>query len=154
MFTTVNVPIENANPAIVLTGCHPPQCLFTIRIKQERRHLYDASIQNKPLVYSENTISGYLKMNLASPQYAFGNDLYPKIVAQVALVNADLLFKPKSTTLFESAVPKISPLPSNLAALYQLNDGIHWYYTCPCKCNTKCDTCIAHRTNASEAKKF
>jgi hypothetical protein len=52
-------------------------------------------------------------MTLVSPQYAFGNDLYPKIVAQVALVNADLLFKPKSTTLFEPAGSETSPLPTN-----------------------------------------
>ncbi len=115
LFNTTNV--QGVDPSKSLIGLSPNSVFFYIsNEKGSQPFLYDSSIQNKPLVYSETTISGYLKMTLASPQYAFGNDLYPKIVAQVALVNADLLFKPKSTTLFEPAVPKISPLPSNLAA--------------------------------------
>lgn len=114
MFTIVNDPSLDVNPSTVLTELSSTS-LFVYNSNQTGAppFLYDSSIQNKPLVYSENTISGYLKMTLASPQYAFGNDLYPKIVAQVALVNADLLFKPKSTTLFEPAGSGTTPAPAN-----------------------------------------
>lgn len=114
MFTSVNVTNAEVNPTTVLTELSSTS-VFVYNANQTGAppFLYDSSVQNKPLVYSENTISGYLKMTLASPQYAFGNDLYPKIVAQVALVNADLLFKPKSTTLFEPAGTGTTPAPAN-----------------------------------------
>ncbi len=65
--------------------------------------LFDPTLQNQVLSFSEKTVAGYLLMKLVTPHYAFGNDLYPKIVAQVALVNADLLFKPKATSLYSEA---------------------------------------------------
>jgi len=52
-----------------------------------------------PLPAIELADSGYLRIQLNAPHYAFGHDLYPKVVADVSLQNAQILIKQASTGL-------------------------------------------------------
>jgi hypothetical protein len=51
----------------------------------------DPSIQNKPLKFDNTVTSGYIKMTLTGPAYGFGSEIYPKIVTDIALQNANSL---------------------------------------------------------------
>jgi len=49
---------------------------------------YDPTVQLTPLRYSETSTAGFMKMEMAVPQYGFGAELYPKVVANIATLNA------------------------------------------------------------------
>lgn len=48
----------------------------------------DPLLQNAPLNYTGDNLSGFFKMELKSPQEGFGSSVYPKIVADIAMQNA------------------------------------------------------------------
>ncbi len=49
----------------------------------------DANIQNAPLIYSDKSTSGFLKMTLTAPTpFGFGSELYAEVLADIALQNA------------------------------------------------------------------
>ncbi|EDP97190.1 hypothetical protein U8527_02545 [Kordia algicida OT-1] len=51
----------------------------------------DTTLQQKTLQLTDKTTSGFLKMRLATPIYGFGTELYPKVVAAIALFNAQII---------------------------------------------------------------
>ncbi|PTX64058.1 hypothetical protein C8N46_101668 [Kordia periserrulae] len=51
----------------------------------------DATLQKVPLQLTETTATGFIKMKLFVPNYGFGTDLYPKVVAAIALYNAQII---------------------------------------------------------------
>lgn len=47
------------------------------------------NIQNTPLIYTDKSTTGFIKMTLTGPTtYGFGSELYPEVVANIALQNA------------------------------------------------------------------
>ncbi|CAM3839923.1 MULTISPECIES: hypothetical protein [Flavobacterium] len=82
------------------------------------------NIQNTPLIYSEESTSGFLKMALSGPApYGFGSQLYPEIVASIALQNALLISKnpkidPKKllATAKLPFAPKLKKITANYSA--------------------------------------
>lgn len=69
---------------------------------------YNPLIQNQPATaLTDQTRSGFLRMNLAAPALGFGNPIYPQVVSQVALYNASALVNtPKGST------PNVVPAPN------------------------------------------
>jgi hypothetical protein len=51
----------------------------------------DPTLQKTPLLFSETTTTGFMKMQLTAPGYGFGFDLYPKVVGAIALYNAKVI---------------------------------------------------------------
>ncbi|WP_264537875.1 hypothetical protein [Flavobacterium sp. N1736] len=51
----------------------------------------DPNIQNQPLKFTDTSSSGFVKMSLTGPEYGFGSELYPNIVADIALQNGNLI---------------------------------------------------------------
>jgi hypothetical protein len=51
----------------------------------------DATLQQAPLQLTETTTTGFIKMKLFAPSYGFGTELYPKVVAAIALYNAQII---------------------------------------------------------------
>jgi hypothetical protein len=90
----------------------------------------DANIQNTPLVYRKDSTAGFIKMTLKTPTpYGFGSELYPEVVANIALQNAlqiskDPKIDPKK--LLSPAklpfAPKLKAIQANYSAtqLYDL----------------------------------
>lgn len=50
-------------------------------------------LQKKPLKYSDKITDGFMRMTLVNPGFGFGLDLYGKVVAYMALLNAKTLIK-------------------------------------------------------------
>ncbi len=51
----------------------------------------DPSIQNYPLELTQDSVSGFIRMQLKNPTEGFGTLLYPKVVGAIAMYNAELL---------------------------------------------------------------
>ncbi|RBW55867.1 hypothetical protein DS884_16085 [Tenacibaculum sp. E3R01] len=51
----------------------------------------DPNIQNVPLELTQETSSGFIRMQLKNPKEGFGTLLYPKVVGAIAMYNAELL---------------------------------------------------------------
>jgi hypothetical protein len=51
----------------------------------------DATLQQKLLQLTETTTAGFIKMKLSDPTYGFGTELYPAVVAAIALFNAQII---------------------------------------------------------------
>lgn len=51
----------------------------------------DATLQQKLLQLTETTTAGFIKMKLSDPAYGFGTELYAKVVAAIALFNAQII---------------------------------------------------------------
>lgn len=77
----------------------------------------DAAIQLQPLVHNEESTSGFIKLQLASPMYGFGSELYPAIVYEQALANARLISK-KSKKIVEPAKVPFVPILAATQAGY------------------------------------
>ncbi|KRD10394.1 hypothetical protein ASE21_11860 [Flavobacterium sp. Root901] len=87
-------------------------------------------IQNQPLKFTDASTSGFIKIMLAGPDYGFGSEIYPNVVAAIALQNGliisskdtskDKVLKPSANIPF---VPKIKTISANYSAsvTYQLD---------------------------------
>lgn len=51
----------------------------------------DPTLQQSTLQLTDATVAGFLRMRLSAPSYGFGTDLYPKVVAAIALFNAQII---------------------------------------------------------------
>ena len=80
----------------------------------------DASLQNTTLKYTGQNNSGFLKMALTGPVDGFGSLLYPAIIFQITLDNAQQMAEsgsPTFTTLTPKPfVPKVSSVSANYDA--------------------------------------
>lgn len=92
----------------------------------------DATIQNQPLKFTDASSSGFIKMSLSSPEYGFGSEIYPNIVADIALQNGNLITakKGKKVDKFLTAAnvpfaPKIKTFTAEYDAsiTYTLNNS-------------------------------
>lgn len=72
----------------------------------------DADIQLTPLKFSDSSTNGFIRMVLtALEKYGFGSDLYPKVIADVTLKNAEIVFK-KDDTNKPSPAPNVPFVPN------------------------------------------
>jgi hypothetical protein len=89
----------------------------------------DPTVQFTPLRYNETSTAGFMKMELAIPQYGFGAGLYPKVVANIATFNALTLYqisadksdddrKKDETKIIQPANMPFAPEVSDLVAHY------------------------------------
>lgn len=56
----------------------------------------DEHIQQSPLLFSETSSSGFIKMSLAAPEYGFGSAIYAAVVAWITYKNGKTLIPPKA----------------------------------------------------------
>jgi len=77
----------------------------------------DATIQNTPLKFSDGSTSGFIRMVLTDPQYGFGSQVYPGVVANVAMQNAIKIKKEKTDFIKPANVP-FAPKLNNFLAHY------------------------------------
>lgn len=55
-------------------------------------------LQNTPLVFTDTTASGFMRMTLNNPGYGFGSALYPQLISEIALQNGLILVDALKTT--------------------------------------------------------
>ncbi|MBS7231622.1 hypothetical protein KHA90_11360 [Flavobacterium psychroterrae] len=85
--------------------------------------LADPNIQKEPLKFTDTSSSGFLKMTLSGCEYGFGSELYPNVVANIALQNGNKLAmaKDKEVTDFVASAnlpfaPKIKTFTGTYSA--------------------------------------
>jgi hypothetical protein len=94
---------------------------------------YDPTIQGTPLKFTDSSSSGFIKMELCSPAYGFGMELYPNIIYQIAMDNAISLQKWFDKSFKQTAVlpfvPKLTELIANYNAsqTYTFNPSVDNY---------------------------
>ncbi|MBC8754341.1 hypothetical protein H2O64_06640 [Kordia sp. YSTF-M3] len=59
----------------------------------------DPALQKTPLTLTDKSSTGFLKMQLVTPDDGFGLNLYPKIIGAIALFNARLIMEKSSESL-------------------------------------------------------
>ena len=81
----------------------------------------DPSLQLTPLLFSNTSKNGFLRMQLIAPSYGFGVELYPKVVNAIALCNAEAIALTKKKDIKELAstanIP-YTPIVSGVTADY------------------------------------
>jgi len=96
----------------------------------------DPSIQNTPLVFTDTSTAGFMKLTLSNPRYGFGFDLYPDLVAEIAMHNAAVLVKLKHDEDPKFARPALLPFAPKLISIsanysatqeYDLNSNTNTY---------------------------
>ncbi len=76
-------------------------------------------LQNEIFQFTETSTSGFIKMQLTGPQkYGFGLDLYPKVVAAIALFNGKLIADKIEGPLISPPNPPFTPIISSLTSDY------------------------------------
>jgi hypothetical protein len=93
-------------------------------------------IQQSPLVFTESSTYGFLKMNLIEPSYGFGASIYGAVVTYIALQNA-LIIKGTGTLLPAPNVPYAPKLTNltgtyNASVNYLLNQAVSNEYPLEC----------------------
>lgn len=78
-------------PFETTTDYIPPVRTFSFTGLTTDSAVIDPSLQLSPLKFSEQSTKGFLQMTLSDPTYGFGVDLYPKVVAAIALFNAEII---------------------------------------------------------------
>ncbi|QSW89348.1 baseplate J/gp47 family protein [Flavobacterium endoglycinae] len=81
----------------------------------------DPNIQNEPLKFTDGSSSGFIKMLLSGPEYGFGSEIYPNVVASIALQNGSLIATAKKDDTLDfipSANPPFSPKIKTIKADY------------------------------------
>lgn len=81
----------------------------------------DTSIQQEePFLFTENSSNGFIRMVIKGPErFGFGFQMYPKVVADVAMQNANLLMKKPSDPVFKaSANMPFAPALNTVTAHY------------------------------------
>jgi hypothetical protein len=93
--------------AVVVTGLTPPpfcegtllfsteDCLLTNKsyFRHTGQEAADPFIQNSPLLFTDTSTSGFIRMELCGPAYGFGAELYANLVSDIALRNARRLIE-------------------------------------------------------------
>ncbi|WP_046755877.1 hypothetical protein [Kordia jejudonensis] len=78
----------------------------------------DPTLQHTPLLLTDTTSLGFLKMQFVSPSYGFGLDIYPKVVGAIALYNGRLMIKhPKKPLVNPPSIP-FTPMVSKITGNY------------------------------------
>ncbi len=80
----------------------------------------DPALQQTPLDFTDDSRSGFFKMELKSPNEGFGSAVYPKIVTDIALQNALVLRElfPKKEDLVPAPNTPFVPLVNTMKAAY------------------------------------
>lgn len=76
----------------------------------------DPSIQFTPLVYTDKSENGFMRMNLVGPTLGFGSSVFGEVISKIALANALELMKKKAATNEPAKVPFIPKVKSLTAA--------------------------------------
>ena len=125
---------ETASNLLFSTNKKEEKCLLTDTslfgynapsTEENNSSAVDPSIQQKPLVYSNESTSGFVKMTLTGPNpYGFGSQIYPEIVSSVALQNAMIISKDPKTNpknLVPAAKLPFSPKLKKITANYKVS---------------------------------
>lgn len=75
----------------------------------------DNSLQKQTLKYTDDSTSGFIRMVLNGPDYGFGSGLYPKVVSDIVLKNAEVVVNHPPTPTF--ALPANLPFTPKLKNL-------------------------------------
>jgi hypothetical protein len=75
---------DSLSPTTIFKFSEPKQ---KVEGEKNFRDFFDPTIQLGPLKLSNENASGFIKMQLVSPKYGFGSEVYSKVVAMVALFN-------------------------------------------------------------------
>lgn len=81
----------------------------------------DPDIQKGTLKFTDASSSGFIKMVLSGPDYGFGSELYPNVVANIALQNGNKLAMAKDTEVknfVTSANAPFAPKIQTFSAIY------------------------------------
>lgn len=79
----------------------------------------DPNIQQTPLVFTTESASGFIKMELAEPEYGFGFEIYPNVMTEIALKNGfRIANKEKEDTLIQAPNPPFAPKIKTFSANY------------------------------------
>ncbi|QHS56452.1 hypothetical protein GWR56_13225 [Mucilaginibacter sp. 14171R-50] len=86
----------------------------------------DAALQGASLKYTGQNASGFIKMTLNGPGYGFGSLLYPAIVFQITLDNAQQIADKKAAA-FTALTPKpFIPKVTAVSATYSANTTVNF----------------------------
>lgn len=77
----------------------PPTRAFTFSGLNVNFIEVDPALQKTPLTLTDKSSTGFLKMQLVTPDDGFGLNLYPKIIGAIALFNARLIIDKSSESL-------------------------------------------------------
>lgn len=79
----------------------------------------DPNIQKTPLVFTDESSSGFIKMDLVGPEYGFGSEIYPNVITNIALQNGYRI-RIKDDNFLKAAnipfVPKIKTFSAHYTA--------------------------------------
>ncbi|WP_417237172.1 MULTISPECIES: hypothetical protein [Flavobacteriaceae] len=85
---SVNTQIIEKNATIQINKLNNDSVFGSTKISEVQKNINPA-IQNTLLEFTEETSTGFIRMQLIEPKYGFGTSLYSKIVSAIALYNAD-----------------------------------------------------------------
>ncbi|RUT67875.1 hypothetical protein D0817_24065 [Flavobacterium cupreum] len=77
----------------------------------------DPYIQNQPFKFTDASSSGCIKMVLSGNEYGFGSEIYPNVVANIALQNGNLFNKAKGDPVSNFIVPANLPFAPKIKTL-------------------------------------
>ncbi|TCN59963.1 hypothetical protein D0809_08545 [Flavobacterium circumlabens] len=69
----------------------------------------DPYIQVQPFKFTDTSSSGFIRMVLSGNEYGFGSEIYPNVVANIALQNGNLFNKAKGDPISKFIVPANLP---------------------------------------------
>ncbi|MFZ0598984.1 MAG: hypothetical protein WAM46_18505, partial [Flavobacterium sp.] len=133
---SVFVPTSEVSSPVYLFGQEKPDPKQPILATSSSLYLYyktntsqiatipfqaDPNIQKEPLKFTDASSSGFLKMTLSGCEYGFGSELYPNVVANIALQNGNKLAMAKDkevTDFVASANLPFAPKIKTFSATY------------------------------------
>ncbi len=101
------------------TTSNNPGSIFTFSFDQTTPYVPSPDLISVPLPLPGQAGDGYVCLELTAPNHAFGYNLYPKVVANVSMINAQLLMqkaKPDDSGSFEKTIEKIIAAVSKIIA--------------------------------------
>ncbi|QHI37227.1 hypothetical protein IMCC3317_26050 [Kordia antarctica] len=105
-------PLETTNTVI------PNTRTFTFAGLEMNPSEIDPTLQKTPLLLSEKSTTGFIKMQLVTPDDGFGLDLYPKVIGAIALYNGRLIANKSSDPLINPPSLPFAPTISLFSGNY------------------------------------
>lgn len=125
-----NVPFNSSCSSYYKYNYTDPLTSGTTEETSTTKLLADPDIQNQPFKFTDASSSGFIKMVLSGNEYGFGSEIYPNVVANVALQNGNIFNKSKGEAISNFIVPANLPFAPKIktfsaaykaSVTYQLN---------------------------------
>lgn len=84
----INIQRIEKNATVRISKLNNDSVFGSTKISKVQKDI-NPTIQNVPIEFTEQTSTGFIRMQLIGPKYGFGSALYSKIVSAIALYNAD-----------------------------------------------------------------